>query len=30
MARAGVAVEPEVTFSPAHEVFLPRAVTLIT
>jgi hypothetical protein len=30
MARAGVAVEPEVTFYPAHEVFLPRAVTLIT
>jgi hypothetical protein len=27
LARTGVDVEPEVTFSPAHEVFLPAAVT---
>jgi len=25
MAAAGVTIEPEVTFSPAHEVFTPRA-----
>lgn len=29
MAKVGVAVQPEVTFYPAHEVFAPRAVTLI-
>jgi hypothetical protein len=28
MAKAGVKVEPQVTFHPAHEVFLPRAITL--
>ena len=28
MGRLGIAAEPEVTFHPAHEVFLPRAVTL--
>lgn len=28
MQRAGVAAEPEVTFHPAHEVYLPRARTL--
>ena len=28
MAKVGVAVEPKVTFHPAHEVFLPLAVTL--
>ena len=27
MAQAGVNVEPQVTFHPAHEVFLPEAVT---
>src|SRR5262249_8998027 len=29
MAKVGVAAQPEVTFHPAHEVFLPKAVTLI-
>lgn len=28
MARLGIAQMPEVTFHPAHEVFVPRAVTL--
>ncbi len=28
MAKVGVGVEPEVTFHPAHEVFLPKAVTV--
>ena len=28
MAKVGVAVEPEVTFYPAHEVFLPQATTV--
>ena len=28
MAQAGVNVEPSVTFHPAHEVFLPKAVTV--
>jgi len=28
MAKVGVAVEPQVTFHPAHEVFLPAATTL--
>lgn len=28
MAQAGVAAAPEVTFHPAHEVFLPKAVTI--
>ena len=28
MAKAGVQAEPQVTFHPAHEVFLPRSVTL--
>ncbi len=28
MAEVGVAVEPEVTFHPAHEVFLPRQLTI--
>ena len=28
MAKAGVNVEPKVQFAPAHEVFLPAAVTL--
>lgn len=28
MARAGVAVEPKVTFHHAHEVYLPEALTL--
>jgi hypothetical protein len=28
MAKAGVNVEPQVTFHPAHEVFLPAATTL--
>jgi hypothetical protein len=28
MAKAGVNVEPQVTFHPAHEVFLPKAITL--
>lgn len=27
MAKAGVQVEPQVTFHPAHEVFMPRVVT---
>lgn len=29
MAKLGIAVEPQVTFHPAHEVFTPKAVTLI-
>ena len=29
MAKVGVAVEPKVTFFPAHEVYLPKAVTLV-
>jgi len=28
MAKVGVTVEPKVYFAPAHEVFLPAAVTL--
>jgi hypothetical protein len=28
MAKVGVTTEPEVTFHPAHEVFLPAATTL--
>ena len=28
MARAGVQVEPQISFHPAHEVFAPQAVTL--
>jgi hypothetical protein len=28
MAKLGIAVPPEVTFFPAHEVYLPQAVTL--
>ena len=28
MAQAGVNVEPTVTFHPAHEVFLPNALTV--
>ena len=28
MAQAGVAAQPEVTFHPAHEVFVPRALAL--
>jgi hypothetical protein len=28
MAQTGVAVTPEVTFHPAHEVFVPKAVTI--
>lgn len=28
MAQVGVNVEPQVTFHPAHEVFLPNAVTI--
>jgi hypothetical protein len=28
MAQAGVNVEPSVTFHPAHEVFLPTALTV--
>jgi hypothetical protein len=28
MQRAGVGVEPEVSFHVAHEVYLPKAVTL--
>lgn len=28
MAEAGVAIEPDVTFHAAHEVFTPQAVTL--
>ena len=28
MAQVGVAVEPKVTFYPAHEVFVPAAITL--
>ena len=28
MAKVGVAVEPQATFYPAHEVYLPSAVTL--
>jgi hypothetical protein len=27
MAKVGVTAKPEVTFHPAHEVFLPRALT---
>jgi hypothetical protein len=27
MAKVGIAVEPKVTFFPAHEVFLPKALT---
>jgi hypothetical protein len=30
MQRAGVAAAPEVTFHPAHEVYLPQARTLTT
>jgi hypothetical protein len=30
MAQVGVAVEPQVTFFPAHEVFLPQPVTFTT
>jgi hypothetical protein len=28
MAKAGVDAQPEVTFHPAHEVFLPRPATI--
>jgi hypothetical protein len=28
MAKAGVNVEPKVTFHPAHEVYLPMALTI--
>lgn len=28
MAQVGVDIEPKVTFHPAHEVFLPTAVTI--
>ena len=28
MAKVGVAVEPKVTFHPAHEIFVPGAVTI--
>ena len=28
MAKVGVAVEPAVTFHPAHEVFIPDAITV--
>jgi hypothetical protein len=28
MAKVGVNVEPKVTFHPAHEVFLPKALTI--
>lgn len=28
MAKAGVQSEPQVTFHPAHEVYLPQAVTI--
>ena len=28
MAQAGVNVQPQVTFYPAHEVFVPQAVTV--
>jgi len=28
MAQAGVNIEPKVTFHPAHEVFLPTALTV--
>jgi hypothetical protein len=28
MAKVGVAVQPAVTFQPAHEVFIPAAITL--
>ena len=30
MAKVGVNVEPQVTFYPAHEVFLPKALTVTT
>lgn len=29
MAKLGIAVEPEVTFHPAHEVYTPKSVKLI-
>ncbi len=28
MGKLGIAVQPEVTFHPAHEVYTPRSVTL--
>ena len=28
MGKLGIAIQPEVTFHPAHEVFLPKAITL--
>jgi hypothetical protein len=28
MAKAGVNVQPQVTFNPAHEVFTPQSVKL--
>ncbi len=28
MGQSGIAVQPQVTFHPAHEVFLPKAVTI--
>ncbi len=28
MAKAGVQVQPQVTFYPAHEVFVPQSVTI--
>jgi len=30
MAKVGVQVEPQVTFHPAHEVYIPQAVTITT
>jgi|SRR6202035_2712922 hypothetical protein len=30
LAKVGVDAEPEASFHPAHEVFLPRAVTITT
>jgi hypothetical protein len=30
MVKVGVQVQPQVTFHPAHEVFAPQAVTMIT
>lgn len=28
MAALGIDIQPEVTFHPAHEIFLPKAITL--
>jgi hypothetical protein len=30
MAKVGVQIQPQVTFHPAHEVYLPQAVTITT